>query len=241
MKKIAFTILFFACVASAFAQSNGFRFGIQASPMYTWMGNNSDQDAVVGDGGNLAFKLGGMGEWYIDSNDKEMFAIRFGINMTFGQGGSLKFNSVTAMDTVLLFNDSQPTLESSNTPSANFKFQFIELPIALKMRTNEIGNAGIRYTFEVPVITLSVPVASRGTINDSDDFKIGKDTGFMNISWGLGGGIEYPLTEDGVSIVGGVYFQSGIINSYYGKTGIASIDDSKSVINGLTLRLGVLF
>ncbi|MGB1217105.1 MAG: hypothetical protein ACPG5P_04470 [Saprospiraceae bacterium] len=239
MKKIAFTILFFACVASAFAQSNGFRFGIQASPMYTWMGNNSDNDAVVGDGGNIAFKLGGMGEWYLDSNDKEMFAIRFGLNMTFNQGGSLLFN--TAPDSTVLFADSQPDLTSTATPSANFKFQFIELPIALKMRTNEIGSAGIRYTFEVPVITVSIPVASRGTINDSDDFKVGKDTGFLNISWGLGGGLEYPLTTDGVSIVGGIYYQSGIINSYYGKTGLDSIDKSKSTINGITLRLGILF
>ncbi len=236
MKKIAFTFILAAfTVLAVSAQDDGFRFGFHASPTFTWMSNNSDQDAVVGKGANTAFKFGAIGEVYF----RENYALKFGLNMSFGQGGSLIFNTVDSTG-LALFVDSQPDILSPTTPKVKFKYQYLEIPFALKMRTNEMGS--MRYFAEVPILTIGVNIAARGEIDGTDigDFKIGKDTGIFQISWGLGGGAEYSISEN-TSIMAGVFFQSGMANTYFGKTGDAAIDDSKTIVNGIDIRIGVMF
>ncbi len=234
MKKIVITFVFCTLTLLTFAQDDGFRFGLHASPAFTWMSNNSDGGAVTGEGTNFAFKFGAIGESYF----RENYAIAFGINMSFNQGGNLVFNSIPDTVNVALFNDSQPDLMTGGTPKVNFNYQYLEIPFSLKLRTNEMGY--MRYYAEVPVVTLGINLAARGKIDESEDFRIGKDTGIMQLSWGLGGGVEYSVSES-TSITGGVFFQSGIINTYYGKTGLESIDKTKSIVNAVNIRIGVMF
>ncbi len=235
MKKIALTLVFAAfCFLAAFSQDEGFRFGFHASPSFTWMANNSDNKAVEADGANFAFKFGAIGENYF----RENYAIKFGINMSFNQGGGLLFNSIPDSTNVALFNDSQPETLSNGVTKAKFNYQYIEIPFGLKMRTNEMGS--MRYFAEIPLITLGINVAARAKLDDGNSFRVGKDTGIFQLSWGLGGGAEYAISES-TSITAGLFFQSGIINTYFGKTNLDSIDDTKTIVNGIDIRIGVLF
>ncbi len=235
MKKIALTFsLAVFTLLSAFSQDEGFRFGFHASPSITWMSNNGDNNSIESDGSNFAFKIGAIGESYF----RENYAIKAGISMTFGQGGSLLFNSIPDSTNVALFSDSQPDLRTNGTPKVKFKYQYIEIPFALKMRTNEMGL--FRYYAEIPVLTLGINVSARGDIDGGDDFRIGKDTGIFQISWGLGGGAEYAISET-TSITAGIFFQSGMANTYFGKTDLDSIDKTKTIVNGIDIRIGVMF
>lgn len=235
MKKIAISIVFGALIAmTASAQDDGFRFGFHVSPGFTWMSNNGDNNSIEGDGSSFSFKIGAIGENYF----RENYAIKFGVNMTFNQGGSLLFNSIPAGQSVALFADSQSDIITGGTPKVGFKYQYLEFPIGLKLRTNEMGM--MRYFAEIPVVTIGVNLAARGTVNDGDDFRIGKDTGIFQLSWGLGGGAEYAISES-TSITAGIFFQSGMINTYFGKTGLESIDKTKTIVNGLDIRIGILF
>jgi hypothetical protein len=233
MKKIALLIVFSCFAFSAFSQDDGFQFGFHVSPTITWLNNNADNKAIEGAGSNFAFKIGADGEYYF----RENYAIKFGIAMSFNQGGSLVFNSIGA-DPIALFVDSQDTILASTGNKVNFNYQYLEIPFGLKMRTNEMGS--MRYFAEIPVLTLGFNTGSRAKIEDGNDFRIGKDTGLMQISWGLGAGAEYALSES-TSVVAGIYFQSGFINTYYGKTGLDSIDDTKTSTNAIEIRIGVLF
>ncbi len=233
MKKIAFTLVFSTLMLQAFCQDEGFRFGFDFSPAFTWLANNADNNAVEGDGSNFAFKMGAVGEYYF----RENYALKSGIYMTFNQGGNLKFNSLDANGNAV-FSDSQPDVIVQNGQSVNFNHQYIEIPFALKMRTNEVGY--FRYYAEIPVITLGAQLSARGSVDGSDDYKVNKDTWPIGIAWGLGGGAEYSVTEN-TSIVAGVFFQSGILGTYNPNVGISDIDDSKTIINGVTIRIGVLF
>lgn len=233
MKKIALLIVFSCFAFSTFAQDGGFQFGFHVSPTFTWLTNNADGNAIERDGSNFAFKIGADGEYYF----RENYALKFGLAMTFNQGGDLKFNDIGATP-VRLFADSQEEILVANESSVNFNYQYLEIPFGLKMRTNEMGF--MRYFAEIPILTLGFNTGARGQVEDGDDFRIGKDTGLMQISWGLGAGAEYSVSET-TSIVAGVYFQSGFINTYYGKSGLESIDDTKTSTNAVEIRIGVLF
>jgi len=238
MKKIALLFVFSCFVASLSAQDGGFQFGFHVSPTFSWLGNNADKNAIETDGTSFAFKLGADGEYYF----RENYALKFGLAMSFNQGGGLQFNTIDGTpDPINLFADSQPEIFTTGNTTAKFNYQYIELPIGLKLRTNEMGF--MRYFMEVPVITFGINVAARGEIDGSTedgDFKISKDTGFLQMSWGLGGGAEYSLSES-TAITAGVYYQAGFVNSYFAKTGLDSIDDTKTTTKMVEIRIGVLF
>lgn len=240
MKKIALLFVFSFFAFSAFSQDDGFQFGFHISPTFSWLGNNADNNAIEGDGSSFAFKIGADGEYYF----RENYALKFGLAMSFNQGGGLAFNSITddlaaaGLTSIALFEDSQPGILTTANTNASFSYQYIEIPFGLKLRTNEMGY--MRYYAEIPVVTLGINVAARGAIDGSDDFRIAKDTGFMQMSWGLGGGAEYAVSES-TSVTAGVYYQSGFINTYYGKTGLDSIDKTKTTTSMVEIRIGVLF
>lgn len=239
MKKI---VLFFVTVVfatSMVAQDEGFQFGFHISPAISWLGNNADNNAIEGDGSRLAFKIGADGEWYF----RENYAVKFGLTMAFSEGGSLKFNNIP-VEGAALFADSQPDVRVPAGSTANFNYQYIELPIGLKLRTNEL-NENMRYFADIPILTFGLNVGSRGSIdgiNDGNDFRINDDTYLLQMSWGMGLGAEYSLNDGtGTAITAGFYFQSGFIDTYNGKTGLDAIDDTKTTTRMVELRLGVLF
>ena len=74
----------------------------------------------------------------------------------------------------------------------------------------------------------------------------------FNIFWGLGAGIEYSISENN-ALVGGIYFQNGLID-FTKDQGHKAVhnpelsppynlekDDSRATINNIVLRLGILF
>jgi hypothetical protein len=70
----------------------------------------------------------------------------------------------------------------------------------------------------------------------------------INMSWGIGGGIEYVIANN-TALVGGLYIQRGFkdvttddatLFDADGKSNARS-DKSKGVVNSLTIRLGVMF
>ena len=203
--------------------------------MITWMGSSEKQ--VEGDGANLAFKVGMLGEYYFAEN----YAFKGGLNMSFNQGGQQKYQFVTT-NGFALFPESDLSLDTLNRlpsgTSVRYRFQYVEIPFGLKMRTNEIGY--LRYFAEIPLFTLGVNVNSRADINVSgvngEDENISDDVSLLNLSWGFGGGVEYSVSES-AALVGGIFFQSGFVDviSDDGE------DDSKNTLSQVTLRIGVLF
>jgi hypothetical protein len=157
-----------------------------------------------------------------------------------------------------------PNFDSKKTPtgkadSAAFpketrfrhSISYVEIPIGLKMRTQEGGNH-IRY-FAEPQITFGFLSKAQGAIVgsnnlDQENIVIKSEVSNINLSWGVGGGIEYVIANN-TAIVGGVYFQRGFkdVTTDDGtvfdddKKSNPRADKSKGVINSLTIRLGVMF
>ena len=252
MKKIALLITFLLLMGSkAFSQTE-FRFGFQVSPNFSWI--STDDKFINGNGSNLGLKLGMMGEKYFAGS--ENYALTFGIGFAFNQGGTLNYDSDGKYNGGNYWSKSDLTEDRfKDLPEGiNLKYgiQYIEIPFGLKMRTQEFGY--FRYFIE-PGFNLGVKTQARGAISgvelysaENEDIK--KDVNFLNLSWGLGAGVEYTIGEN-TALIGGLYFQNGFLDmsdnaaqrfiDEPGQERITEKEDSRASIKSLTIRLGVMF
>ncbi|MEM9836618.1 MAG: porin family protein [Bacteroidota bacterium] len=241
------SLLFCLCLALATGLSaqNDIRFGFQLSPTFSWMNTNDNQ--INSDGANLGLKMGLLTEFYF----RENYSIATGINFHFNAGGTLFYENT--FETVDIWNDDiEGVSEQTFVGGTAFKYelQFVEIPFGLTLRTREFGY--LRYYFQ-PLITLGIVTQSRGSVTnfpgvDSEEsFDIGSAVNALNMSWGLGGGVEYSIS-DNTALVGGIAFQSGFADMTQDKNTTVMRegrspreDDSRGKINSIVIRLGILF
>ncbi len=240
MKKIVvITAFFFVLAMKGFSQD--IRFGLQLSPVIGWM--NSNENKVLSSGSNLGLKLGIMGEYYF----RENYAITSGIGFAFNHGGTLQHEYGGSYWTN---SDLGPALDTlPNNVKLKYGIQYVEIPIGLKLRTREFGY--LRYFVE-PAITLGFKSQANGKItglnvgNDAEDINIRKEVNLLNLSWGIGGGVEYSLSEN-TSLVGGLGLQFGFTDATDDNGTVFDPnkgnrrEDSKGKVNAFIIRLGVIF
>jgi len=247
----ALIVALFLLPAVAFAQLPGdLQFGVQLSPTFSSM--NTNNNLINGDGSNLGLKLGVIGEYYF----RENYSIHSGLGFHFNAGGTLFYeNQFTRVD---LWDESLDSFLPANTKpdsisgGIGFKYdlQFLEIPIGLTLRTREFGY--IRY-FVRPALHLGIMTGSRGSvrgaafIDEDESFGISKEVNSLNLSWSLGAGIEYSISES-TALVGGLAFQSGFADltsdkgTVLQRAGRGTVeDDSKGRVNSLIIMLGVMF
>lgn len=243
MKKIVFLFSILILAGVELSAQSAFRFGFQLSPNFTWIGNN--ERTINGNGSNLGLKVGVIGEKFLSAQDN--YLLTFGIGFAFNQGGTLKHDIGGDFWTNSL-DEGDPLRTLPDGVNLKYGIQYIELPLGLKMRTQEFGY--LRYFVE-PAFTLGIRTQARGSIDgasglSAEDIDIKKDVSFLNLSLGIGAGVEYSIGEN-LSLIGGLAFQSGFtdISNNDGQQKAAGqepvSEDSKAKINSLTIRIGVMF
>ena len=242
MKKIALAICFMSFLVGNAISQGDFRFGIQASPSFSWMG--TDDNTINSNGTNLGLRLGMVGEYYFAEN----YAFTGGLNFAFNQGGTLRHD--TGGNFWTKSELSNPDFNNSETAlpdGVNLKYsiQFVEIPIGLKMRTQEFGY--LRYYAELPIFTIGIKTQAVGDITGTDVMtekeNIKSDVNPLNVSWGLGGGIEYTINSS-TSLIGGVYYNQGFLDLTTDQGAVkndGTAEDSKGTARNITIRIGVLF
>lgn len=253
MKKIVAIALLFSMGVSSYAQiSDVFRLGLSASPFVSFLGSN---DPLINPAGsNVGFHLGMDAELYFgpDAIDAKNYAITTGFGIVFNTGGALTHDiggelwKSGELRTPLV-DASGNVVPMPNGATLGYKVQTLRIPIGIKMRTNEIGY--FRYFGHVPFF-LDVATAARGTVesstvNTDKPQNINKDVNPLNLSWGIGGGAEYSLST-GTSVTAALFFHNGFLDVTNNKGQQNSVptvteEDSKTIINAITLKLGFLF
>jgi hypothetical protein len=248
MKKfIAAFSLILAFYAQTFAQD--LHFGMQLSP--TWSSLSTDNNHLSGSGSNLGLKLG----LIIENRFSQAYSVSSGINLHFNSGGAL----LADQRSTNIWKDSYDNFDAkpsaTDTFNADVKFRyslgFVEIPVGLKLRTAESGDH-LRYFVE-PLIAFGFRNSASGTITntakfDQSDIKISKEVGDFNMSWSLGAGGEYIISNN-TALVVGIYYQSGFVGMLSEDNGALldatnnkkAISTIRSTINSFTLRLGVMF
>ena len=236
-KKIAvFTLILFLSI-NVFAQtepttskSDGelkhFRFGLQFSPQLGWI--KAQDNHTISSNPQFGFNYGLMADYSLAPN----YAIATGINI------SQNSSDITYKDTINMFNSFKNDTFPQGTKTS-YKLQYIEIPFLLKLKTNEIGY--ITY-FGQFGLNAGINTKTKGTIDDPSgkntqvDENLGPDISPFNLSLNIGAGIEYSLSKS-----------TAFITSLSFHNGFLDVSDSpkdfktKSILNQIKLRLGILF
>ena len=230
MKKLLIIATFILGSISIFAQEEpAFHFGVKASPSLAWL--RSDTKGYASDGSKFGFSYG----LITDFNFASKYAFSTGIDITY-RGG--KFKTVQELKTKV--NE-----DSVISTSASYVLQYLEIPITLKLKTNEIGSVtyyvqvgvapGINirarknYASTTQTTVLGTPYTTTAEENKLD---AQNEINSLNLSMIIGGGVEYTLSGQTV-LVGGIQFNNGFLDVF---------DDTPKVnSNYLALTLGILF
>jgi opacity protein-like surface antigen len=227
MRKI-FILLFFGSIANfAFSQ---IKLGVKASPQFTWTSSDSKSITTADSRVNISYGL------VLDYFFSENYSI--GTEFSIGTfGGSIKPDSIR-----LGKNGSD-----SKDMKLDYKFQYINVPLILKMRTKEIGytrfyaevGLGMSYNFKAKAdISSSTANLTNVDVNNPDpkdelNLHPSINVNFFRVSMIIGAGIQYNAFGN-TMLVAGIRYDNAM-NDF-------TADPSwKSRMNFVALNLGVMF
>lgn len=217
MQKYVLSLILFLFPATIFSQ--GLSFSVVFDPQLAWM--NSDSKRIERSGMDL--RLGG--GLVMDSYFAENYAFSTGL-FILGTGGDLRF--LDSLD--FRFGGIPDTLSPGSV--LKYRLRYVTLPLSLKLKSNEIGyirfyaHLGLNNHFRVKA---SGDLVS-GDVKGED---IKDEVSFYNLSWFVGGGMEYSLGGN-TALITGIYFTSGIWD-------IAKSEVYSAQSGSVSLRLGVKF
>lgn len=226
MKKLIIIVIFSTLSFHSFSQefASGFRFGLTLSPQMSWM--SAVDNGLEGNGAYLGFAYGLLMDLLIPEN----YAFATGILISYDGG------KVTYLDSIK-FN-ALPDIYPAGT-NVNYRIQYIEIPLSMKLHTNQIGyityfgqfglqgGIAIRSRADIETFAPAVNVVKQ-------DF--GKDVTPGSFGLLVGGGLEYALTGNTSALIG-LQFTNGFIDVTDNPSGFKR----KSTLNHLRLQLGVYF
>jgi hypothetical protein len=233
MKKIFAFVSILAMSSLAFAQDNGgsinkFRFGFKVAPSLAWL--KPDIKGYDSDGSKIGFVYGAM----MDYNFTKNYALHIGLEVSY-RGGKLKYE---------VANNSNVSVKGTST----YNLKYIEIPFAIKMKTNEIGymtyfgQFGFQPAFKIGAkadyeSTLTNP--SQTITTSESDVDVTDQVNSFNASLLFAIGVEYRISGN-TSLVGAIQFSNGF-TSVIDATDPTVNEDIKAITNYLSLNIGVFF
>jgi hypothetical protein len=216
MKNSIFIIFFFCSTSLSFAQKS--KIGVVVDPQISWFSPQSkridSEGAVFGINGGLS----------IDKYFQKNYAFHTGITIG-SQGGKLRYSDSIA------YNVDGKDVQLPAGSIVDYKMNYITVPLALKLKTNQIGYfcyyAQLGFTNQ-----FNIKAKATSDNNDLDQDLITKDVSFYNLAYHFGAGLEYELSEETAFTVGIIYH-----------IGFLDLTDQSSNVNSrvLALSLGIIF
>ena len=239
-KNLLFVGLLLAMSLTASAQNKGFAFGLKFGPGFDWTGSTTG--AAVNESVRTGFGVGLVAEYYFASN----YAIVTGVNVNMNRGHYSFLNGRMTTDSI-------PVLDTY-TVDRYYKSTIYEIPLMLKMTTNELGNLPLRVYAQVGA---GIGYAQKVKVKDSyldvegDEYiPSNKEYSNLRTSLKIGTGAQYSLDES-PRVFAGVYFSHDFINNinsitpnyyknYYDANG-DKIGERETKLNMLQNRIGLEF
>lgn len=196
-----------------------FRLGLQVCPNMGWI--STDEKGYSSDGSRLGFRFGLLGDVQLGENANYFFSTGLFLNNV----GS-KTKSTTT--------DSAGVISTKNHTGEN-KFQYIELPISVKLKTNEVGYMTYygQIGFDVGVLT-----AAKGKEDDNDYGDASKFVSPIRLALAVGGGLEYNFSGNTSALLG-IKYSNGFTN--VNKNKVDDKDQPKAKLHYFELTVGALF
>ena len=218
MRRILVTTLILGAFISIYAQ-NPIKFSVQVDPQFAWF--NSDDNAVKPNGSIFHMQVGLQMDYFFAEN--YAFALGVGIN---NLGGNLLYSDSTEFSSkgeILLVEPGQ---------SVKMNLQYIDIPIGLKLKTEELGYTTffLQLGFN-PMININSKASTDDGTMDKEDIR--ENIHLFNLGYHAGIGLEYQLGGS-TALVGGLRWSAGL-------TDVSDNDRANVKTNALTIHIGVLF
>jgi len=235
MKKLFLILATVFAFTSAHAQDDEIRtrFGIKVAPNLSWI--RSDTKGLEGDGNRFGYSIGLMAEFPMGPTGNYRFAT--GLFLTTIGG---KIASAANADSAGI------SMQIVNRQTMNLRF--VELPLTIKLMTNEIGymryfgtiglmgGVNVRARADAETITTTNGVTRTDSENDID---IQDNIRAIRAALVIGGGMEYNFSGQTSALIG-ITYNNSIINVLE-KEAIPGFDSPKLFAEYLELTLGVFF
>tara|TARA_Y100000782_G_C10186742_1_gene267074 strand:+ start:5705 stop:6475 length:771 start_codon:yes stop_codon:yes gene_type:complete len=238
----------FSTLHSSAQDSRSLRLGLSFSPQINWMPpDNTNWDS---DGARVGMNYGILADFVLVGNDNYMFSTGFTLSHT---GGKLSYpTAYEFFDTASIYTGADA--------EATYKLRYIDIPLAIKLRTNEIGYLhyyglfGVTTGFNISA-KRDIKYQFNGGEYSRDDEDISDDVNLFRASLLIGGGIEYKISGNTYLIVG-LSYQNGFTNILKGDTyetdsngnviinsnGKPTDDEKvKTRLNAVALNIAVIF
>lgn len=226
--------------------SKKFRFGVFIAPTMSWMRPTTDktddgQYAPENKGGKIGFTYGLMAEY----NFAENYALVTGlqVNMTGGKISSRYLGSETAS-----------VVKNSDF---NYRFNYLEIPVALKLRTDPIsgfrffGQLGLTTGFNLAkkasytVNYLDASGQSMTSTGENEKIKGTLAIAPVMFTMNIGAGAEYPINNK-LAAYAGIFFNNGFAPDVtnpnkYSMPYALPFRDGNTRLNNFALRVGLFF
>ncbi|MBL4706984.1 MAG: PorT family protein [Flavobacteriales bacterium] len=210
MKKTTVLLTLFAICFGSFAQKD-FQLGLQVAPSFGWVKGNTDN--IENDGLELGLNYGIIGDF------------NFADNYSFSTGVILVNTGATIIrPDIQDVPNSGLTSKGYGSTTADLNLKYIEIPLTLKLKTNEIGymkyfgqfgfGLGINYDASADEdFKYEFDQSNNGATltNDKVDYK--DEVNLLRASLIIGLGAEYNLSGN-TSLVFGITFNNGFTNTF---------------------------
>lgn len=243
MKKLIVLALLAVYATGAFAQDANafaykkFRFSFSAMPLVSWM--RPDTKNLTNEGARMGISAGLTAERNFSTNA----AFTFGLYVT-QMGGKVGFGMLQPKDSSAVYSNVEYT----------YKTRYAEIPLMLKLRTDEFGYSRVFGEFGVALnflwraradVNMNIFSDAAGGNEDrnvneaTDDFisppsSVNKDNlAAFRIPLIIGGGWEYAMSEN-TALYAGLRYNASLIN-------IMRADNTKAFSSYIGLNLGILF
>jgi len=195
------------------------RFNVHVDPQFSWF--NSDINSVEPDGSVFHLQAGLQADYFFAEN----YAFTFGIGVN-NLGGTLLYTDSTE------FSSKGETLWVEPDQSVKQNLQYLDFPIGLKLKTEELGY--ITFFLQLgfnPMVNINAKGTSNAASMDKVDIR--DDINLFNLGYHAGLGAEYKLGGS-TAVIGGLRWTSGL-------TDVTKNDLANVKINTISIHLGILF
>ena len=247
-KNLLFIGLMLAMSLTASAQYKGFAFGLKLGPNWGWTGSTTG--GAVNLGARTGFDVGVVAQYYFADN----YAIVSGVNVDF-VGGKYMFDRARMVTDTL---NPEGFVEVYGV-NRTYKSTIYEIPLMLKMETNDLGNIPLRAYIQVgggvgyaQKVKVKDEIPSEGIEEPAEWGITDREFSNLRVSLKVGAGAQYAVDES-TRLFAGVYFSHDFINNinsirpnyykyYNGDKDFGERDVKLNMLqNRIGLEVGVLF
>ena len=217
MKRILAIAITLASMTAVQAQY--IRFNVHVDPQFSWF--NSDVNSVNPDGSVFHLQAGLHADYFFAEN----YAFTFGMSIN-NMGGNLFYTDSTE------FSSKGEILLVEPDQSAKLNLQYVDIPIGLKLKTEELGYTTLFLQLGFnPMILLNAKGSSEDASFNKEDIR--ESINLFGLGYHAGMGVEYALGGS-TALIGGLRWSAGL-------TDVTDNDRANVKPNAITIHLGILF